>query len=444
MRLDSWKEIATYLKRDVRTVRRWETTEGLPVHRHLHRARPSVYAFSSEIDAWWDNAKRPLENEPVVPASSRRLATFARAAVVVSLAGAGSLMTLGDGVGRADGAGISRSDDGSSGRSRALSGASSRDPQAYELYLRGRELLNRRAGARRVAVPYLERAVARDPTFAAAQAALGEAYLRSAIRAEPAERRQAWADADGAIRRALALDDALAAGHTTLGWLYLFRDWNWPMARAELVRAIELDPNDPNVHSNYATYLRGAGRMDEAITERRLARAAEPLRIDLTVWLGTEYVFARRYAEAVEAFEQALEIEPAYVPALDGLADVLARKGLYEQAAAAQVRLFTVRGNADLATGFDAAYQRGGYPAAAAWLDRRSLDEFSRRPDVNAWNLAYTHARLGDHEAALHWLGIALEQRDSGLLQVRVDPDVDGLRADPRFQAIVARMGIWP
>ena len=400
------------------------------MHRHLHRARPSVYAFASEIDAWWDNGKRSVDSETDSPRRRRGLAlAFRAAAMLAAVVTAGSPLAQSNNL------------DSAQGQS---ANARPRDPQAYELYLRGRQLLNRRAGARKAALPYLERAVARDPTFAPAQAALGEAYLRVANSAEPAEREQAWADADAAIRRALALDDTLAAGHATLGWLYLFRDWNWPMARAELVRAIELDPTDPNVHSNYATYLRGAGRMDEAIKERRLARAADPLRIDLTVWLGLEYLFARRYTEAIETFEQALELEPAYVPALDGLADGLARKGLYERAAAAQIRLFTVRGATGLAAGFDDQYRREGYRAAAAWLDRRSIEEFSRRPDVNAWNLAFTYARLEEHDAALRWLGIAFEQHATGLLQIRVDPDLDCLRADPRFQALVARMGIWP
>ena len=71
-RLDSWKEIATYLKRDERTVRRWEAEQGLPVHRHLHTKRASVYAFRSEIDAWWNNGQARLEHEPSVPPATRR------------------------------------------------------------------------------------------------------------------------------------------------------------------------------------------------------------------------------------------------------------------------------------------------------------------------------------------------------------------------------------
>jgi tetratricopeptide (TPR) repeat protein len=319
----------------------------------------------------------------------------------------------------------------------------STDPQAYVQYLRGRHILNRRAGAKK-ALPYLQEAVGREPTFAPAHAALGEAYLRVGIFSQRSARAEPWSNAEIAIRRALALDDSLAIAHATLGWLYMFRDWNWPLARAELGRAIELDPDDPNAHSNYAIYLRGAGRMDEAIEQRCLARDADPLSVELTTWLGNEYLFARRYADAVATFEAALDLEPAFIPALDGRADGLQRMGLGDRAAEAQIRLFNVRGDTKGAAVFEEIYRRQGYAAAVTYLDRKAIDDYSGNPERRAWNLAYTHARLGETNAALRYLAIAFEQRDPGLLQVRVDPDVDSLRADPRFQRLIAQLGIWP
>jgi Tfp pilus assembly protein PilF len=314
------------------------------------------------------------------------------------------------------------------------------DPEVREMFLLARHHLDRRVGFRREAREYLEATVERAPQFAEAHALLGEAYLRQALY-DRATRAEAWAKAEAAVRRALAIDDSLAAAHTVISRIHLLRDWNWLAAAAESRRAIELDPDGPDARDAFALYLRSAGRPAEAVVERERAQRADPLNPHRLVSLGDEFLFARRYREAMRAYERALELERDYRPAIASLADVCMRAGRPAEAAEWQWRWLTLRGQRDVAAAFDAVRQREGPLGAMEWLDRRNLIEFQRAPDRHFWDLAYTHARLKEPEAALQFLQRAYDSRDAGLLQARVDPDLDSLRADPRFIDLLRQIG---
>ena len=290
-------------------------------------------------------------------------------------------------------------------------------------------------------MPYLAEAVARDGNFAPAHASLAEANIRIALRAPLQQRTHSFEIAEASVRRALVLEPTLPAAHAMQGWVYLFRDWDWQRARVELETAVRLDPHDANARSYYATYLRAVGRTADAITERRLARETDPLRVELTSLLGGEYLFARRYQDAAREFRNALELEPGYLHALDGLADALGRLGATE-ARAAQIRLLAARGDLASANTFADRYRRGGLPPAMGWLDRVLLDTYRRSPNATPWDLAYMHARMGHVDAAFAHLEDAFRQRDSGLLQLRTDPDLDPIRSDPRFDQLVRRLGM--
>ncbi len=560
--LDSWKEIAAYFKRDVRTVRRWEASEGLPVHRHLHNERGSVYALRNELDAWWSSGRHkkaePAETTKLAPrrrfwpvltiicalaavglyflfmtainptgTSANRLrvvvlpfespkgdateeplgdmfagdltsklgrlgperlavvaytsATFYRSAgkraveigrelradflvegslqrandqllVTVRLAEthdetllrvweykrpSGTLAGLADEVAEAvaKAIGVTPTRRDSLARGRPV------DPEAYQLYLRASYRMNRRSGGRQLVQKYLEEAIVREPDFAAAHAALGDLFSRNARMDGPDTQADNYAKADASVRRALALDETLPAAHTVLAGIRLFRDWDWEGARTEYRRAIELEPSDPYVRTGYAVYLRAAGRIEEALVERLRALDSDPLSVSLLMFLGTDYQFARRYDDSIRELQRALDLEPDFKPAIRMLADAYALKGLDDQAAFQTIRFLTLQGATERAMEFERVYKAQGYKAAERWLDQKNLEQFSLRPADNLWNLAYTYARLGDKEAAFRYLAAACEARDSGLLQIRLDPDVDSLRSDPRFQDLLRRIG---
>jgi tetratricopeptide (TPR) repeat protein len=289
---------------------------------------------------------------------------------------------------------------------------------------------------------YLEQATARDPRFAAAHAALGEAYVRFALY-EPEVRANAWAAAEASAKRALALDETLPAGHVTLAAIRLYRDWDWRSARSEYQRAIDLDAGDSGARTGYAVYLRAAGRMGEAIAQLRKALETDPLNVPLATLLAGDYLLARKYDDAIREFQRALELEPEYWPAVRELADAYERKGLDEQALAQTMKLFTGRGPKEL-TEFERVCRSQGYQAAARWLDRKQIEQYSRNADANAYNLAFSYARLGDKDNAFRFLEAAYRLRDANLLQLRVDPDMDGLRSDPRYADLLRRMGAMP
>ena len=437
-RFDSWKEIAAHFGRDVRTVRRWESNEALPVHRHFHRSRGSVYAYQHELDAWYAG-----RGQRAGAGTAARLRLAPRSVILLGLSLTlvltGSAWVLNGRSGPPSMPGPARHTPAARAFER-IGEPSAAALEARDTFLLARHHLGRRTGFRREAREYLERTVERAPEFAEGHALLAEAYIRQAL-FDDAPRAEAWTKAEAAARRALALDDNLPAAHAVISRIHLLRDWNWPAAAAESRRAIELDPDGPHGREAYALYLRSAGRPAEAVVERECAQRADPLNPHRLVSLGDEYLFARRYPEAIRAYERALELERDYRPAIASLADVYMREGRPTDAAEWQWRLLTLRGQRQVAAAFDAVRQREGPRAAMEWLDRRNLIEFERAADRHLWDLAYTHARLNNPEGALQFLQRAYGHRDAGLLQARVDPDLDSLRADPRFIDLLRQIG---
>lgn len=423
-RFDSWKEIAAYFDRDVRTVRRWERDEALPVHRHLHRSRGSVYAYQPELDRWLAVRSASIRTHAGgFTLSPRSLTVLVGIVFILGLTGWALFPK------------------GGAPRYGSAAQAWTDDPQLRERFLLARHQLERRTGYRREARESLEATIRRVPAFAEAHALLGEAYLRAALFDARAGRTEAWGNAEAAVRRSLALDTNLATGHAVLSRILLLRDWNWETAATESLRAIALAPDAPDARSARALYLRSAGRLAEAIVEREHAQRVDPLNPQWQIFLGDEYLFARRYEDARQAYERARQLERDSHGAVSGLADAHARAGRYGDAAIWQLRSLAVGGQQHVAAGFDEVRQRQGPRAALDWLDRSNLDVFNRAPDEHLWDLAYTHARLGNREAAFQFLQRAYEQQDPGLLQARVDPDLDSLRGDRRFNDLLRRIG---
>jgi tetratricopeptide (TPR) repeat protein len=435
-RFDSWKEIAAYFGRDVRTVRRWERNEALPVYRHFHRSHASVYAFQQELDDWHERRTAPLGT------ATARL--WESPAPVLLIIGITSLLALtGWGFGLIPAALLSGSvEPVQSGPLQSAEAKALRwlgDAEVRQPYLLARHLLDRRGEVREPARKYLEATIERAPDFAEAHALLGEAYLRQAL-FEPSRRAEAWLSAEAAVKRALMLDKDLATAHAIFSRILLLRDWNWAAAESESLRAIQLDPEAPDARASYALYLRSVGRLAEAIVERGRAQRADPLNPQWLVFLGDEYLFARRYHDAIVAYERALELERDYRPAVASLADGWERVGRHGDAAEWQWRSLILRGQKNLAAAFDEVRQREGPRAAIEWLDRWNLSKFQGDPSAHLWDLAFTHARLGNREAALVFLQRAYDQRDPGMLQARIDPDLDSLRSDDRFSSLLQRI----
>jgi serine/threonine-protein kinase len=392
-----------------------------------------VYAFQDELDAWRErrDASTAGSSRQDGLSWSYALPVFG----IVLAVGVTTWVMLGAGrraTGEVDATHVAAADTRTTG--------TAMDPEVQHALLLARHHLARRANFRQLTRESLESAIKRAPDIGEAHALLGEVRLRQALH-DPTGRTEAWADAETSVRRALALDDGLAAAHAVLSRILLLRDWNWIGAAEESRRAIELDPSAPDVRSAHALYLQSAGRLAEAIVERERVYRGDPLNPQSLVFLGDAYFFSRQYDEATRAYERALDLERDYRPAVASLADVCERTGRDGDAAAWRSRLLMLRGQQDLASEFDDVRERKGPRAAIQWLDRRNLEEFQRSPGEHLWAIAYTHARLGNVDAALEFLQRGYERRDPGLLQARVDPDLDPIRRDRRFIDLLDRIG---
>jgi TolB-like protein/Flp pilus assembly protein TadD len=330
---------------------------------------------------------------------------------------------------------------------RSLSRRATQNPEAYDLYLRGRFWLSQRTGeAIRKAVECFERAVLLDPQYALAHASVAEAYVFLSIASatiEAVSPREVVPLALAAARRALAIDDRLSEAHAVLGHVALNFDWDWAAAEAHLQRAMALKPNNPHAHQFYAMGLASMGRSTEALAELELARELEPTSVIIRTNIGFTLYRARRYDEAVQELRNCVALAPdsAYARYRFGLA--LQEAGQHNDALEQFEAMLKLSG-AEVQALVGKAHVLavcGREKEARECLVR--LHALARERYVSAYFLAEIHTALGEIDDAIRWLERAYEERAVPMTSLRVNPKFDSLRERPQFQAIARRMGLW-
>jgi TolB-like protein/Tfp pilus assembly protein PilF/class 3 adenylate cyclase len=314
------------------------------------------------------------------------------------------------------------------------------DLTAYELYLKGRSLWNKRGGENlRQAIAFYEQAIARDPKYALAYTGVAEAYVILPVYTATAPQ-EAYSKAKAAALKALQLDDKLAEAHTALADV-LFDDFDMAGSISEFQRAIALNPNYATAHQWYGCDpLRALGRFDEAIAEGKRAVELDPLSPVINSDLGQTLNIARRYDEAIVQFRKTLEIDPTFWVAHAGLGGALEHKGDLPVAIAeyikAQQLSDDLRARVPLAV---AKVQSGDKEAAVQLL--AELEELARHRNVRAWWRTFLYLSLGNRDEAIRWLeqGIA-DHEGLDIAYIKVDPLLDPLRGDPRFEALVQKV----
>jgi len=314
------------------------------------------------------------------------------------------------------------------------------DVEAYELYLKGRYFFNKGGfGPVQQALAYFQQALARDSNYALAYAGIADAYQRLTAWSYLLPR-QGMPKARAAVLKALALEPTLADAHASLGDQLCVYDWDAPAAERELRRAIELNPSVANAHYFYANCLLAHGRLDEALAEARRAHELDPLNPEVATGLPWALYVARRYDEAIAVQQKSLDLDPGSAHAHMLLALPLAGKGSYAEALAEARKMAALAGDAPAFTallGYVAG--RAGERAEA----RHILTALERRPPGNtAIAIAFVHLGLGDNEQALRWLQAAYEERSEWLPFVAPSPIFDPVRPDPRFRALMRKVGI--
>ena len=309
--------------------------------------------------------------------------------------------------------------------------------EAYDLYLRGRYFLNKRTvDSLKKARALFEQALTKDSRFALGHAGLADAYILlgqyGAMSADEAAA-HAWPEAAAAI----AIDDHLAAGYISRAMLLTDFDWNWPAAEIDYQKALDLDPNNGAARHWYAFYLAQNGRPDEALKIIETAEKSDPLSPIIRAAKARIFWTARRYDQAIEQCHSALELEPNFQPALAILARSLTARERYPEALEAAKKYGDLAGN-DLGN-FEIAYiyavarSKGG---AGELLPEANAPMAQLSPCASAPICAALH----DADGTMRWLEAAIVENSLAVAWIRVDPRMDTVRSDPRFEKILARM----
>ena len=318
--------------------------------------------------------------------------------------------------------------------------------EAYQLYLKGRFYWNKRTPeALKRAVAYFNQAIALDPSYALAYAGLADAYaLYLEFGILPS--RESVPQARDAALKALSLDDRLAEAHASLGIILLWADYDFAAAEREFKRAIELNPNYATAHQWYGSLLISLGKTEEALTQYRRAVEIEPLSVVMNYSYGSGLFYARRYDEAIAQSKKTLELDANSLGAYFWLGYAYVSRGDYAQAVEAFAKSREVIGDPEAAELMRKNFAKGGWQMFLLGVleDRRRGSRAFVFGADSPYRLAQVYLLLGNKEEAIAQLNKSYDIREPLLTRLKVDPRLDGLRGDPRFQDLLRRVGFTP
>lgn len=311
---------------------------------------------------------------------------------------------------------------------------------ANEAYLRGRYFWNQfTENGFRQAASYFDQAVAAEPRFASAYSGLSDSYAFLVI-TNVIPPREGWPKARDAAQRAVELDGALSDGRLSLAHFRMHM-WDWKDSDLEFKKAIELDPSNATAHRWYAAYLVSLAKHQQALEEITQAHRLDPLSLANNAEVVRTLYYGRQYEQAVEQARKALLLDAEFPRTHFWLGRVYAQMGKYSEAIAESELAAPSPDSTLRVTELAYACARAGKSAEARGF-LRELQERSKRGYVPAYDLAVIHLALGEKEAALQWLQKAYEEHDWGLIVLAVEPRLDPLRSDPRFQGLVRKVGL--
>jgi tetratricopeptide (TPR) repeat protein len=324
-----------------------------------------------------------------------------------------------------------------------LSSARRVDPEAYQLYLKGRYFwVKRTPESVKKAIGLFEQAINVDPTYAQAYGGLADCYMSLGFSFDvgslpPTE---AIPKAKAAVAKALEVTESLAEVHNPLAFIKLNYDWDFAGAETEFKRALELNPGNANVHHWYAHYLIVAGRPKDSLAESNRASDLDPLSPIMSVHLGWLYYYLHDYERALNQLNKTLELDPNYGLAYWYIGLVKEQQGAFTEALAALKRGDELLKDnlvvkADLAHALAVSGRKADADEAL-----RSLLAMSHTRYVNPFEVGLIYIGLGHSDEAFQWLNRAYEERSDLFVYLRVDPRLDPVRSDPRFQEMVRRM----
>jgi eukaryotic-like serine/threonine-protein kinase len=312
--------------------------------------------------------------------------------------------------------------------------------KAYSLYLKGRFWWNRRSQeAIKEGIRYFEQAIQEDPGYALAYSGLADSYAldldyKGAPVFEGMERARAKA------KKAIELDETLAEAHTSLGWVTFIFDWDWAAADREFSRAIDLNPRYATARQWYSWFLAAMGRFDEGLAQGRMAMELDPASVSIRRSMGWLLYYARQYDAALDELRRALTMNPTSEETHRLLGLVYLQQGLHDEAAASfKEALAGAEHDALALAGLGhVAANRGRTEEARAVL--AELNERAKVRYISPVAQAGLYVTLGDTDAAFEWMDRAYQDRRGWLAYLKIEPMLDGIRLDPRFNRLLERM----
>ena len=311
------------------------------------------------------------------------------------------------------------------------------DPEAYQLYLRAVYLFYKASDEEtRKARVLLQQAIDKDPGYARAYATLAATYVYTA----GMPLKEAMPKAKAFAQRALELDDQIPEAHVSMGLVHLWYELNWDAAREQLERAIALDPDSPLAHFEYANFLVARGRLEEALAETQRTVELDPASAIFISGLADRLYYLRRFDESIEQARKATDLQAGM-----GQATVVfayAAKGMYPEAQVELEKLPPGEGWREVCQGYVSA--RSGDRASALRI-AKGFEAAFKDYDVAAMSAAIVYAGLGDKDNAFVWLNKSVDVKDWFVAAVlKADPVWDPMRSDPRYGALLKRVGLEP
>jgi TolB-like protein/DNA-binding winged helix-turn-helix (wHTH) protein len=324
------------------------------------------------------------------------------------------------------------------------------NPEAYDLYLKGRFYWNQRTpDAVKASITYFQQATAADPNFALAYAGVADAYNISNIIGLYSPR-ESFPQARAAAMRAIELDPSLAEAHAALGMEKSHYEFDFPGAEKEFLKAIEVNPNSTYAHLFYSNcFLLPMGRTSQAIAENKRAVELDPLSLPINNFMGMTYMFAGDYEHANQQFQHTIAMDPSFPLAHEYFSWFLTATGKYEESIKEREKSEVLGGTSPENASAEAtvmlrAFKTGG--ETNFWKKHLELELQATKkpaPYVSASLLARAYTLAGENDEAFLWLDRAYDQREGqDIALLKVDPDYRTLHNDPRFPAFLKKLGL--
>jgi TolB-like protein/DNA-binding winged helix-turn-helix (wHTH) protein len=310
------------------------------------------------------------------------------------------------------------------------------NPEAHDAYLRGRYAWYQ--GDYPKSRQFFQKAIDLDPAYAPGYSGLADSYIGQCVSGGlPAS--EGMPIGEAAAHKALEIDDSLAEAHNSLAAAKLFYHWDWPGAEKEVTRALELNPSYSEAHHLYNYVLSVTNRAPEGLQQERIAQALDPF---ARPWaIGFALFRERRFDDAIQAFRSELGNEPDDPDLHQELAEAYYFKGMLKESIKEYETSATLQGDANGAAALESIYQSAGYNATLEWsfalLKKKAKDQY-----VSPMQLADLSAALGRQNEAIRYLEEAFDQHTARLVWLKQNPYLDSLHSDPRYQAIVKRVGL--